>query len=212
MAEEQQTSQAPATTDQGTQEATKAVETNQPAPAAPAAQPAPTPAPAKVVEQTQPVVKQSAFEALVAKAKQGSVSERNLIVELETYLEAMAPGKPVVPKQGNNSQYRLWINLRNLINNVDDQAQFKQLWNIVLAYFVEYKNGVFHDRYVFRFSEEWDRSLDELNAYQRLINLIKLTADANTRANGLKQIDIDRTLQIGFTDAGRGRLLNFYGK
>ncbi len=150
------------------------------------------------------------FEAQIATIRsKGTTHQKNLVSALDSYVEKMHPSQTPTDDEGARHQYNLW---RALIFVIDQspQDEFKKLWYIVLAYFEEYKQTVFHDRYVFRFSEFWQWSDDQLTALQRLINIIKLTCNVDTRAKGLKQVDLNRSLDTGITDIGRQKLVSFY--
>lgn len=139
----------------------------------------------------------------------GTVLQKNLIAALDKYLEDLKPRKPVTVDKGANIQYLFWKTLQSAIEN-SSQEEFKSLWTIVLAYFNLFKDEAFHERYVYRFAEYWTASEDELSAFQRLLNLIKLTADPKERALGLKQVNVEKSLELIFSEQGRQKLLNFY--
>jgi len=163
----------------------------------------------KVEEQTQ-VIEYTEFETLINKIKEsGTATQKTLILAIETYMEKMKPGMPVDDATGARNQYVFWKTISGLVERAE-KDEFKKLWSILLGYFDQYKDGAFHDRYVFRFSEFWHYSISELNAYQRVINLIKLTANAKERESGLKQVDLERTLAEGFSEEARQRIITFY--
>ena len=139
----------------------------------------------------------------------GTVVQKNLIAALDKYLEDMKPRKPVTETKGAETQYLFWKTLQAAIEN-STQEEFKSLWTIVLAYFQLFKDDAFNERYIYRFAEYWAANTDELSAFQRLINLIKLTADPKERAIGLKQVNVEKSLELIFSEQGRQKLLNFY--
>lgn len=196
-------SQAPAVTDQGVQDAAqepKSLLGTVVAEAKKAAE--------KVEEVIQEVV--SAFEAKVAAIRaEGTVAGKALVHAFDLYFEAVLPGKPVDPDAGARAQFAFWRALYTVIHSAP-QEEFKPLWNLVLAYFNNHAEDIFHSRYVFRFSESWSGSAVELAAFQRLLNLIHLTANPQTRAAGLKQVDLGRSLADFFTEEDRQRLITFY--
>lgn len=167
-----------------------------------------------VVAETLPVVEVqlSAFQKKMAEiAAQGTPEQSGLIAKLNNYLEDMKPGKPMTGESGVVKQFQLWRTIFSTIENSPIE-QFKSLWSIVLAFFHEYSEGVFHESYVYRFSEHWKHSKQELDGFQRILNLIKVSADPKTRANTAKQVDLDKTLAQPFSEEGRNRLLSFYKK
>jgi len=181
---------------------------------------APAPEEAKQPEvQVPPVVQEASkktnevvtdIQVLLDKIKaEGTPTEQALLKGLDAYVNVMAPGKAVDSKTGALQQHTLWQNLRFVVQSSPD-GEFSRLWNLVLAFAHLHKDGAFHERYIMRFSEDWHYDLDDLTAFQRLINLIKLTADSAKREQTLKQVDINRTLDKGFNDRGRTRLISFY--
>ena len=165
--------------------------------------------PVKIVEIDVPV--RSSFEISIEAMKARKIPEvSSLIVSMEQYISAMAPGKSMTPENGNRQQELLASALFGVLNTQGDT--FKLCWSVALAYFNEYKTGVFNERYVYRFSEYWTKEVSILGTFQRLVNLMIVTADPETRAAASRQeVSIDKTLKVGFTDLARQNLLNFYG-
>jgi hypothetical protein len=163
------------------------------------------------VINTEPPVG-SAFNVQMGALKaNGTLFQKALIHSLEDYLEVMKPGVPVNKDVGARKQYDLWKAISTIAES-SASNEFKKLWNILLAYFEEYKGAAFHDRYIFRFSEYWIWNENELAALQRVINLIKLTSNPAERAFGLKQVVLDKTLELGFSDTAKQRIVIFYKK
>lgn len=164
----------------------------------------------KAQNTEKPVVATPNLADTVAQIKKsGTLAQKSLVTAIENYMANMAPGKPVDPDTGVKHQYALWKTIHNLVHNAP-ASEFKSLWSLLLAFFNTYKEGVFHDRYLFRFSEYWSYSNEELNGFQRVLNLINLSCDPATRAIGLRQVNLDTTLRDGFSEEARQRLLNFY--
>ncbi len=139
----------------------------------------------------------------------GTIREKFVIDSIESYIDKMAVGKPINNDSGAKQQYNLWKLISNIIESSSNE-EFNKLWNILLAYFKEYEKGVFADRYVFRFSEYWSWSIKDLNALQRILNLIKVTCDNSKRSVNVGKVDLNRTLAEGFSEEGRGRVISFY--
>ena len=164
---------------------------------------------APIVEQTQ-VKDLSAFELMVQKIKtDGTAEQKRLILGIEQYMQRMTPGMQVDFNEGARHQHTLWKMIQGVIERAP-QDQFKKMWSILLAYFEEHKDGVFGDRYVYRFSEFWHQGESELNAFQRIINVIKLTSNPQERELGLRQVDLNRSLDEVFTEQGRQRIMAYY--
>ncbi len=162
------------------------------------------------VKNTEPSASTDELEILLAQMrKEGTQAQKNLIYALDTYVDVMAPGKPMNSETGARYQYTFWKAVQTVIES-SPEGEFKRLWSILLAYAEKHKNGVFGDRYLFRFADQWHQSESELTAFQRAMNLVRLTSDPEQRAKGLKQVDLQRSLEETFTEQGRSRLLNFY--
>ena len=167
-------------------------------------------------ENQKPVVKEvivpktSSFDQKIEQLKtNGTQAQIQLINAIETYIIVMDPRDRISDDDGARQQYKFWKTISNIAENISGD-EFRKCWNILLAYFNQYKNDVFHDRFIFRFSEFWQWSEYELNGYHRILNIIKLTADPDTRDLGLKQVSLDRSLTDGFTDLARQKIINFY--
>jgi hypothetical protein len=142
---------------------------------------------------------------------EGTAVQKQVVQRLEAYVESMAPGKPVEPSTGAALQYELW-SVIEFIFDAAPREEFTMLWNLLLAYFREHEKGVFGARYVNRFSESWKNSSMKLTGFQRILNLLSVTARPENRAEGLKSVDINSTLTNGITPEGRARILGFYNK
>ena len=169
---------------------------------------------AKQVQQTQqkPAVQQTgmSFEDRIAELKvSGTQNQKTVINELEQYIARMKPGMPVDGDKGAKAQYGLWHTLRKILETMP-QEEFKNLWMLVMLYFHQHREGVFHERYVFRFSEFWNWSEKDLTAFQRILNLLKLTANPATRNAALKQVNLERSLADGISEEARQRLVTLY--
>lgn len=187
-----------------------------PTPAPAPVQPAPvTPAPvapapiAPVVQETV-ISNATPFTARIDAIKEsGTNQEKALVAALDNYVDKMKPGAPIAPEQGVKQQYTLWKTILALAENAPKE-QFSALWNILLAYFDNYKEGVFHDRYLFRFIDQWIWSENDLKAMQNIFNLLQLTANPAKRKEGLARVQLEKTLATGITDEGRDRINLFY--
>lgn len=152
------------------------------------------------------------FEQKIAELKKtGSVHMQSLITELEIYIFKMAPGKPIDATDGAHMQYVLWKTI-DKITRTAPREEFKALWSILLGYFYNYREGVFNERYVYRFADQWNHSNVYLEMLQRIINLIKLTCDQSSMQKGLNQVSLKRTLDEGFDEEARQRIISYYGK
>lgn len=152
------------------------------------------------------------FEQKIADLKKtGSVHMQSLITELEIYVFKMSPGKPIDNTDGAHMQYVLWKTI-DKITRTAPREEFKALWSVLLGYFYNYRDSVFNERYVYRFAEQWNHSTVYLEMLQRVINLIKLTCDQSSMQKGLNQVSLKRTLDDGFEEEARQRIISYYGK
>lgn len=162
-----------------------------------------------VVELKQPEAAVG-FAALIQNIKtEGTPEQKRMILGIEQYMERMTPGLSMDFNDGARHQHMLWKLLQGVIERAP-QEQFKRMWSIILGYFEQHKDGVFGDRYIYRFSEYWHQGEAELAAFQRIINVIRLTSNAEERAKGLRQVDLSRSLEQGFSEQGRQRVVGFY--
>lgn len=175
----------------------------------PAPSPAPVVTPVEPAVNTQPVTETSSAVAWLEQfAQTASIDARAIINTILSYVRDMAPGKTQTPESMQRQQVNLNSALSGAINRLD--GEFKAVWGGILRLAHEHRDGVFHDRYVYRQLQNAPLNPTQRAFFERTINMIKLTADPQSRKAGLKQFDKDRTMQHGMTEAGRNRLLSFY--
>src|SRR5690606_18288573 len=110
---------------------------------------------------------------------------------------------------GGNAQYQLYNAIYHVIERTPDE-EFKKLWNILLAFFNNYKTTVFNGKWVYRWSYNWNWGEEKLDLLQRLLNLMMLTCDPDTRRNELRKVHLVRTVEIVLSEEGRNRIIAFY--
>jgi hypothetical protein len=181
----------------GTEDSSKKLAGTAPAPQV---QAAPKAAPAPVAAPTQAVASGAEF---------GAIGRRVLDI-LRTYIEQMAPRRPVTDAKIVEQQRLLFEAMTKAINDSGDD--FEKLLKTVFAIFEEHKNGVFHETRVFRGTENLPMSYEDRTAFLRLLNLFKLVANPQSRKLNLKQVDLHASLQYGVTELGRNRLMSFFGQ
>lgn len=137
-----------------------------------------------------------------------SLLAKTYVENLITYIEVMDPRKVNQLKEAVRQQTTLYNLLTGIVNRLTDD--FHPVWGALLATFQEYKDGVLGERYVFRHMDQVPLAPNEVACMQNLLNLIRLTADPKSRALGLKQVDLQRTLQFALTEDGRNRIMAFY--
>lgn len=162
---------------------------------------------AAVEEQTSEEAEPSVFQQIMTRVdEQGSTEQKALVQFLQNYCVELAPRKPQDPAVAVNHQYALWDKLKAVVTHPDND-EFRRQWFIVLAFFEEHKNGALGGARVFRFAESWNRDKDGLKFKHRLINIIHCISNFENRKEGLKEVDLDRSLEGMFTEAVRNRLI-----
>jgi len=165
-----------------------------------------TQSPKEEVETQEPAAVEGVVRPSVEVPEEVTVSK--LEEFLSNYLREMAPRVPMTNKLGAMNQYGLWKTLESVINS--DNNVFRDDFKVVLKYFNDYADSSFGPRYIYRFSEYWEWSTDELDVFQKLINILLLTADPSKRAAGLKQVDLNKALDTGFTDVAKSNIGSFF--
>ena len=186
------------------QPTTVATKTVQAAPApAPVAQPvvqaaAPAPAPAVAAFDMQAQIKDLSLTAQLA------------LQNIASYAEVMAPKKPISIEDGNRQQIALYRAISTIINKLE--GDFEPAFTVLLKFFEHHKKGVFAETHAFRFFDTMPMVEDDRKALMRLLNMIKVLAPVQGRQLALKQVDLNNSLQFGVTEAGKQRVLEYFGK
>ena len=120
-------------------------------------------------------------------SRQMTVNEMAIHEALTKYVEGMAPRKPILPDDGANFQLQLFRTLSSVLNRPGQE--FFPIWTVVLNFAYEHRNGAFHPRYLYRFFPHLKLQKQDIRNFERILNLIRVTADPRTRMIGIKQID-----------------------
>lgn len=171
--------------------------------------PAPIVAEPTPVKPAAPTVSQLTAALEIAR-KEATPAGTMVIDQIAAYMDAMAPKKLQEDRDIVRSQVQLYRALTRAINTLTDD--FYLVWRAILATFHEHRDGVFHESAVFRGMQHITLPKDDIKAFQRLLNLIKITANPAGRQAAIKQVEFGKTLEFGITEAGRQKLLNFYNK
>jgi hypothetical protein len=107
---------------------------------------------------------------------------------LGTYLTTMGPAVPVSVDAGAAQQLNLYRMLMNVVNRPG--VEFTPLWTQILTFANENINGVFAPKYLFRFFSNLRLPVIDIRNFERLLNLISVTANPQTRAVGIKSVDM----------------------
>ncbi len=132
----------------------------------------------------------------------------NNIEEVKAYMLAMAPGRTMTQEDGSRNQVTFFRTIRSIIEFTG--AEFQLSFVTLLRLFDEFKDDVFHERYVFRFMDHVALPQEERWAYERIVNLLKIAAPVQGRKEALRQVNFQKTLQHSFSDEGRRKVLSFF--
>lgn len=150
---------------------------------------------------------QGLIEQLRVNGNQAAVG---VLQTLEQYMTDMAPGKMVTDTIGARHQVLLFRCLQTAINTVD--KDFPLLFATILKVADDNIEGVFNARYLFRFMKDISLNADDRQAFMRILNLITTAAPVSGRANAVKFVDFGRTLEFGFSEEGKKKVLAFFNK
>lgn len=165
------------------------------------------------------------FQNLIDRTiSQGDPISLKILDFMDSYLKDMKPGSALTNFKMDASdkvttkrmgavaaqrQLKFFKSLMDVIENTPAE-DFKKNWIIILSYFYRYKNEAFGERYVNRFAEFWDTNDDRLKAFQRLVNLITLSANPAERHLAIQRVNLPKTMELEFTESGRNNIGQFY--
>lgn len=150
------------------------------------------------------------FSALMASERtSGTTNAVSIISFLDTYVKAMAPRKITSATEVVRMQEGLLDQLLYIIRQAPAK-EFNRLWNIVIKYVGEYKDGAFNPKYYHRGARDWKRDPSQFNTLTSLINLLQASATDMATVNDV--VNINAVVGAGFSEDARGRMINFYMK
>lgn len=129
-------------------------------------------------------------------------------LELISYNEAMKRGKAIVPQEGGKWQYSLFNTIKSVFS-AKTQEEFNAEFNTILNFFNKNKDGIFNEKFIFRFPQHWPGSDNEYSLARRLIYLIIQTADPSKRKKALDSINLE-SVTNGLTEDQKQKLFSFY--
>lgn len=177
-------------------------------PVAPVA--APVAAKAIVVEKTQPVAANATLtEKLATILKDVPGAHQTDISRVLTYLERMAPNRPIDTKQGCAEQIALYRAIQNIINR--QETYFTQLFSALLFIFKSEAKGALGDRYRMRFMDNIQLAAGDRKAFAHLTQAFSILADPQSRDLAIRQVNMEMMLANGLTAAGQQRVLHYFG-
>lgn len=115
-----------------------------------------------------------------------------VINTLNQYIDTMRPGCGISEEAGAREQTRL---ANVLINNVfsADKGDFQDAIKVVLDTVEKHRDGVFHEKYVFRFVASMRVASERRVLFEDLMTLITITADQGIEAT-TRQVDIRKLI------------------
>lgn len=137
----------------------------------------------------------------------GTHRQKYVITHLQEYISKTGPGSNISEDEHIRQEEVLWRVLKNVVETEDG---FNECFKLLIQYFRHYKNGVFHEAYLFRNFTNLRISEDEGNAYLNLVNVIKAAAGVKNLADLKKIVNLDVAITQVFTEEARGRILNYF--
>lgn len=162
-----------------------------------------------VINATKPVVANaSVTEQLAAILKDVPAAYQIDLGRVQTYIERMAPKRPVDSKVGVGEQVALYRAIQNIVNR--QEQYFTQLFSGLLFLFkAEGKDGALSDRYRMRFMDNITLHVGDRKAFANITQLLHIVADPKSRKLALTQVNLERALENGLTAEGRKRVLDY---
>lgn len=129
-------------------------------------------------------------------------------LELKIYAEEMHPGKAISHEEGAKRQSGLYKLIMSILST-PNQADFNKEWNTLLSFFHQNSDGVFNEKYMFRFADRWLDGPTSYAFFRRIIYTIIQTANPATRRKAMESIVMERLID-GLTFDQKQKLVNFY--
>lgn len=139
--------------------------------------------------------REAALADMAQKHKGVDLATDTLVYELTAYVNAMGKGRPVEEQAAAGHQAKLFSLLRRVVNN---PAQFKEHWQIVVDLARELKEDAFAADAVFRAWANVPLNPESLRCFSSLLNLVTLEAGTVNIQEAARQVDIERA--VAFAD------------
>lgn len=113
---------------------------------------------------------------------------------------------------GPSMQVSLYKNIMDIITKTDD-TDFRYAMDFLLQLFVKEggEDGPLSFLSLSRFQENLKLNTVDLKCYPNLMRMLTVLADPVERAkNARSTVDFDRSLEFGFSDAAKSRLINYF--
>lgn len=179
-------------TEQVTEEEAEPVEQEEPVEEVKAPEPEPTPAP---TPKPTPVTQEDEGIEIVED-------------QIQEYIDRMYPGNAHRGNEGAMLQVKLYRTIQTVLRM--EGRRFITAYSLLLKMVNENRDGVFNERYVFRYFDALNITNPERRNFERILNLLLVTCDPKTRAKATRQVDIELTME-GFRNPEMyQRITEFY--
>ena len=162
----------------------------------------------QVKQAVEQISTDSSSQAIIDKARASTNAYiKGLANFLDGYMSKMSPGLVAGDREGGTQQYNFHNTIVQLFNQPDYEV-FRNGLLILLSYMRAHEKGVFNERYLFRFSEQWPAGADKLTNFHATLNLLKIIANKQERPVG-KFISLERTYNTGYTELAKENITRF---
>ncbi len=122
-----------------------------------------------------------------------SATARIVMHELKDYIEAMSVKKIIPADKGAGHQAGLYRALLGAVNSSDED--FKEVMTLTLKLINAHSDNVFDAKNVYRFMPHLTLPAPAAKSFRNLVNLFTATANPESRALAVKQINFELTLE-----------------
>lgn len=151
----------------------------------------------------------SVNQAVWALVKDASDIGKTVVEGVYQYIANMRPNMPVTPEDGARQQVNLFRNLSTLFNRVE--GDFSLVFPAVLKLFEHHSDGVFAETHRFRFMDQAHQlGSKDRTAFHNMVHMLSSLAAPSDRQSMLKQIDMTKAMEHGFSEAARNRVRTFF--
>ena len=169
-----------------------------------------------VIENLKPVIK-SDEELYCIKFPEipdnVSLTFKSIVESLKIYMKACAPNISFSTPSELDILAKRQADLANLIQlglEAFVGKEFNQFWNLLLNTFYINRDGVFKDVLVYRVTNRLPLRLEQKECFQRLLNLLLVTCNPNTREEAVKTLIFTNVLKYVTDDFHKQKILDFY--
>lgn len=137
-----------------------------------------------------------------------STHGQGLVARLEDYIVAVKPGMPIEIPDLLRQQKALYRIVMAFVEN--PEPTFAGPWNALLYLFNKHASGALGGHHPFRMLEQLDITPEEFATIQRIINLLQLTCNVQSRDVAMRQVSLDKTLSYPVSAQARRNIITFY--